>query len=205
MRDSKIQRRRQERGQSMVELLLTIPVFLLLLLNAINFGYFFFTVVHLTGTTRNGLEYGIMGAETVAAPSLPLSGPPTLKSSVSYLAYRDMTGALSNPTSATVQVCSQTNVSGGTGLLGTGANQKSKCVVCTGSTCSAPGTGTWVPSSDPELTSGGTAAFVLNRVDVQYTFTPLIPGAPFNIALLAACGAGNSCTFHRYSEMRAVN
>jgi Flp pilus assembly protein TadG len=193
---------RRQTGQSLVETILIMPLFLLLLLNAINFGYFFMTVLDITATSRSGILYAIMGAETVTAPSLPLSGPPTTKSTVSYLSYRDMTGALSNPTSATIQVCTQTNIVGGSGLNGTGANQKSNCVLCAGGSCT--NTTTWVPSSDPEL-RGTTPAFVLNRVDVQYSFIPLIPGRPFNIALMAACGSGDSCTFHRFAEMRAVN
>jgi Flp pilus assembly protein TadG len=201
-------------GQSLVEIVLMMPLLLLVLLNAVNFGYFFFVVLNLTAAPRNGVEYTIMGSATPAATAQPLSGPPSGILSVSYVTYQDMTGALANPSGATVQVCTATNVSGSplSGLNGPGTpTETAKCVVCTGGTCGAPGTGTWAPHSDPESNSSGTApAFVLNRVDVQYQFIPLIPGTPFNIALLASpictsTGGNLRCTFHRFTEMRAMN
>jgi TadE-like protein len=199
-------------GQSLVETVLMLPLLLLVLLNAVNFGYFFFVVLNITAAPRNGIEYTIMGSATPAAIAQPLSGPPSAILSASYVTYQDMTGALSNPAGATVQVCTATNISGGSGLTNPGTlTEKAKCVVCTGATCGAPGTGTWAPHSDPELNKSNTApAFVLNRVDVQYQFIPLIPGTPFNIALLASpicttTGGNVRCTFHRFTEMRAMN
>ncbi len=207
MRIAKTSLRRSE-GQSIVETVLMLPFLLMLLLNALNFGYFFLTVLNLTAAPRSGVEYTIMGSATPSATAQPLAGPPTAILSVSYDTYRDMTGALNNPTGATLQVCTATNVSGSpaSGLINPGTTtETAKCVVCTGSSCGAPGAGTWVPHSDPELNSSSTApAFVLNRVDVQYQFVPLIPGRIFNIVLLAAC-PGGTCTFHRYAEMRAMN
>ena len=200
---------RCDSGQSIVETVLMLPLLLLLLLNALNFGYFFFTVVNLTGATRNGLEYGIIGSATPAASAQPLTGPATCSAStdpgclsVTYLVQQDMTGALSNPTSATVRICSQTNTTGTPpkGLNGTGASQRANCISCTGTTCGAVDSSGTNVDADPEAPS-----FVLNRVDVTYTFVPLIPGRPFNISLLAACGSGTSCSFHRYVEMRAMN
>jgi Flp pilus assembly protein TadG len=200
---------RRDSGQSIVETVLMIPLLLLLLLNAVNFGYFFLTVLNLTGATRNGLEYGIIGSATPAASAQPSPGPANCSAStdpgclsVTYLVQQDMTGALSNPTSATVRVCSQANTTGtpAKGLNGTGTGQKANCISCTGTTCgTVDNSGTNV-DADPEAPS-----FVLNRVDVTYTFVPLIPGRPFNISLLAACGSGTSCSFHRWVEMRAMN
>jgi hypothetical protein len=199
-------------GQSLVETVLMLPLLLLVLLNAVNFGYFFFVVLNLTAAPRNGVEYVIMGSATPSAIAQPLSGPPSSILSASYLTYQDMTGALANPTGATVQICTATNVSGGTGLNSPGTlAETAKCVVCTGASCGTPGAGTWAPHPDPERNSSNTApAFVLNRVDVQYQFIPLIPGTPFNIALLASpicttTGGNVRCTFHRFSEMRAMN
>jgi Flp pilus assembly protein TadG len=204
--------RRGQTGQSLVETVLMLPLLLLLLLNAVNFGYFFFVVLNLTAAPRNGVEYAIMGAATPSAIVQPQSGPPTSIVSASYLSYQDMTGAVANPTGATIQVCTAMNVSSNTGLNNPGTlTETAKCVVCTGSSCGTPGTGTWAPHSDPENNSSNTApAFVLNRVDVQYQFIPLIPGTPFNIALLASpicttTGGDVRCTFHRFSEMRAMN
>jgi hypothetical protein len=211
---------RRDSGQSLVETVIMLPLLLLLLLNALNFGYFFLVTTNLTAAPRNGVEYGIIGGDTPSAQSLPQSGPPTCTSatdtgclSTSYLTYRDITGAIANATGATVQVCSQMNIDTTTksGLNGTGLNQKANCVVCSNGTCGNPGTGTWTPASDPEANSDSTApAFVLNRVDISKPFIPLIPGTPFNLLLLpiTTCTSSNgsvSCVFHRQASMRAMN
>jgi Flp pilus assembly protein TadG len=197
---------RRQTGQSLLETVLLLPLLLLLLLNALNFGYYFLITLNLTSATRNAVEYTIMGSATPSSAAQPLAGPPSGLLSISNLAYQDLTGAVASPTGATVQVCTGTNVSAGTGLLNPGTTtETAKCVVCAGGSCGAPGAGTWTPNSDPELNAANTApAFVLNRVDVQYQFSPLIPGTPFNIALLTACPAG-TCTFHRFVQMRAMN
>ena len=196
-------------GQSLIEIVLMLPLLLLLLLNALNFGYYFLVALNITSAPRSGVEYSIEGAATPSTITLPNSGLPTAITSVSYLTYQDMTGALYNPTGASVQVCSETNVSSGSGFNGTGSSQKTNCVTCTGSTCGSVGTGSPAPDSDPELNSSSTSpAFALHRVDVTYTFSPLVPGTPFNIFLLASpiCNtAGTSCTFTRHAEMRAMN
>ena len=213
-------RNQRHSGQSLVETVLMLPLLLMILLNALNFGYFFLVTINLAAAPRNGLEYGIMGTASPVASAQPTSGPPTGSGSalsVSYQTYQDMTGALWNPTGATIQICSAVNVDPGTksGLNGTGKNQKANCVTCTnsssGTLCGGVvTTPTWTPDSEPELNSAKTdPAFVLNRVDVQYTFIPLIPGTPFNIALLASpictTTGGVTCTFHRYTQMRAMN
>ena len=195
---------RLDSGQSLVETVLMMPLLLLILLNAVNFGYFFLVTLNLTAAPRSGVEYSIQGSATPSAISLPNAGAPTTIDSVSYLTYQDMTGALNAPTGASIQVCSQTN-----GFNGTGASKKANCVTCSGSSCGSAGTGSPAPDPDPELNSASTApAFVLHRVDVTYQFSPLIPGTPFNIFLLASpiCNAGGtSCTFSRHAEMRAMN
>src|SRR5215831_7737360 len=97
-------RNRSTRGQSMIEALLIMPVLMVLVLNAINFGYFFLVALNLTEAPRAGAAYSILGFASNAAESLPSPGPPTNNSSVSYLTYRDLTGAINSPTSASIQV-----------------------------------------------------------------------------------------------------
>jgi len=197
---------RRQSGQSLVETVLMLPLLLLLLLNSVNFGYFFLVTLNLTAAPRNGVEYGIMGFETPSAISLPPAGPPSGPLTVGYLTQQDMTGALNNPTGASLQICSQSNLDGrNSGVNGTGVNQRANCTTCTGATCTGVGGGGAgiVPHADPEAPS-----FILNRVDVTYTFIPLIPGKPFNLFLMASpiCNAsGSSCTFHRFAEMRTMN
>lgn len=194
--------RRSSSGQALLETALVMPLLLTIVLNAVNFGYFFLMALNITSSARSSGLYSIMGAATPAATALPPAGSSTSTNSVSYLAYQDITGAVYSPsTNAGVQVCSPSvgvNNAGGT-------NQTSKCSTF-GSVGSFP-----APDSDPELNSGNTAtAFLLNRVDVAYQFRPPIPLMPFNIVVLAspACtssGGTVTCTFYRHTEMRAMN
>ena len=189
-------------GQALMETILAMPVLLVLVLNAVNFGFFFLVALNLTGAARNSATYSIMGGATPSSISLPLAGPNTTITSVSYLAYQDLTGAVYSPsTTAGVQVCSPS-----IGINNPGTTTQN-------SMCSAFGSvGTFVAAStDPELNAGNTApAFNLNRVDVVEKFTPPIPYMPFNIVLLVnplcvSAGGSVTCTFYRHIEMRAMN
>ena len=191
-------------GQALVETALIVPFLLMLALNTINFGYFFLVAVNLAAAPRSGALYSIVGSATPTSLSLPAPGSPSSTTSVSYLTYRDMTGALYSPTTqATLQVCSVT-ASPSSPFINPGTSQTVKCVTCSGSSCGSAGAGSPTPHSDLESPS-----FVLNRVDVSYQFTPLIPGTPFNIVLLASpvctTAGGVTCTFHRFAEMREMN
>lgn len=171
-------------GQSLIETALLIPLVLLITFNAINFGYFYFVALHLSAAPRSGVEYSIQGFSTPSADgssggALPSAGPTTSTTSVSWLVYQDMAG-LHNSSSASVQVCTK--------LLGTSAPGTANCTQFpSGSTFPAP-------AADPEP-----ATFVLNRVDVTYTVTPLIPVAAFGLTLTP------SATFHRQVSMRAMD
>ncbi len=198
--------RQSSRGQSLIETALMLPLLLMVVCNVVNLGYFFLVIVNLTGASRTATMYSVEGSSTPAASPLPSSGgatPTTNLLSVTYLAFQDMTGALWNPTGATVRVCSPININAsGSGVNGTGANQNANCETCTsGSGCSTAGTGSPAPSTDPEAPT-----FVLNQVDITYTFSALIPGTIFNVPLDASglCNSG-SCTFTRRARMRAMN
>jgi Flp pilus assembly protein TadG len=189
------------RGQSLVETTLMIPVLLLLILNALNVGYFLFVTLNLTSATRSGIEYAIQGSATPYSTSLA-TATGTTASTVSFLIYQEMTGALYAPGSVTVQVCSPN-----LGTNGTGSTQTSQCQTCTNSSCGSVTTnnGSPAPHSDPEVTSG----FALTRVDVIYTFSTIVPATPFNliVASFPTCsssGGNVSCTFARHAEMRAM-
>lgn len=191
--------RGRSRGQSLVETVLLMPLMLLIVLNVVNFGYFFVVAVNLAAAPRAGVEYSILGFETPGSLELPDAGPPSSAASVSYISQQDLTGAINAPTGATIQVCSQTVG------VNVGPPQTTKCVSCTGSSCGAAGIGNPAPPPDPE-----TPNFILNQVDVKYTFSPLIPGTPFGLALLplptcSSSGGNVTCTFHRQVLMRAIN
>lgn len=198
---------RGERGQSLVETILVVPVLLLLVCNVVNLGYFFLVVVNLTGASRSAALYSIEGSYSPYALSEPGSGTSssTITSTpgtVTYAAYQDLTGAVWNPTGASVQVCSQMNINSatGAGVNGSGSSQVANCETCTSSGCGSAGAGSPAPSADPEAPS-----FVLNEVDISYTFSTLIPGGIFNLPLKASpfCNGG-TCTFVRKARMRSM-
>ena len=84
---------------------------------------------------------------------------------------------------ASVQVCSQS-----IGLNNQGqTNQTAQCQQF------GPTATFAAPASDPE-----SPGFVLHRVDVQYTVTPLIKSGIFNLVM------PRSLSFHRQVSMRAV-
>jgi hypothetical protein len=164
-----------EDGQSLVESALVIPLFLLIVFNAVNFGYFFFIAINLASAPREGVEYSIQGSATPATPSLPAA------TAVRDLTYSDMVG-LAGSSGATVQVCTM--------LQGLAAPGRSNC------TTYPSGTGP-TPDADPEPSS-----FVLHRVDVTYTVSPLIPTS---LNLFGVSLTPGSLTFHRQVSMRAMN
>jgi Flp pilus assembly protein TadG len=196
-------------GQSLVETALMMPLILMLTLNAVNFGYFFFVTVNLAASPRSAALYSIQGSSSPTSSALPPAPSSTDKQtsastntlSVAHLLYQDMIGALASPqTKASAQIC--------TAALGQNPKtNKWQCVTCStySGNCSAPfdspgGT----DYTDPE------ASFVMNRIDVHYQFSPLINGTPFNIVLLASpvctsTGGSVNCTFHTKSSMRALN
>lgn len=170
--------RSSEGAQSLVETALVLPLFLIITFNAANFGYFFFVAINLASAPREGVEYSIQGFSTPGQLNLPDAGPSTSETSVSWLTYQDMAG-LRNSTGAQVQVCTK--------ALGVDpVSRKANCTQFGGGTFPAP-------AADPEPT-----AFVLHRVDVRYTVSPLIPGALFNLII-------PSLTFHRQVSMRAMD
>jgi Flp pilus assembly protein TadG len=183
--------RSESSGQSVVETALAIPFLFVIILNAINFSYFFFVALNLTAAPRSGAEYSILGSATPAATALPQAGSSlTTTLGVSYLPVQDladMAGVTSSGGAVEIQVCTAAN-----GVSGSGSSQTSTCTQYNGFTATTP-------DSDP-----GAPTFVLNRVDVKYTFSPLFPGAPFNLASLAFCSSTTSCTFYRHVEMRAM-
>jgi hypothetical protein len=191
---------RNNSGQALVETAFILPLLLTLILNAVNFAFFFLMALNITASSRSGGIYAIMGGATPAGIGLPKAGPPTVTgcqatgTTVSDLALLDMYGAVYCPTLANtgVNVCSSR-----IGVSGSGSTAKT--------TCTNYGIGSsTTPDSDPEA-----PAFLLGRVDVAYQFNPPIPQTPFNALLLVAPNCSSSggtvtCTFYRHIEMREM-
>jgi Flp pilus assembly protein TadG len=166
-------------GQSLIETALLLPIMLTIVCNAVNIGYFFFVALNLATAPRQGVEYSIQGPAGFQQFELPSA------SSVSSLVYGDITGAIPSTVNTPTQVCS---VSLGLNPNGRGtSNQVPNCADY-GNAGSVSG-----PDPDPEA-----PYLVLNRVEIQYTVTPLIPGTVFNVVLPP------SLTFQRMVEMRVM-
>src|SRR5947209_20391709 len=116
---------RAQAGQSLLETVLIMPLMLLVVLNVINFGYFFVVALNLAAAPRSGVEYSILGFATPGSLTLPAAGPPSTTTAVSYLSQQDLTGAISAPTTASLQICSQV-----LGFNGSGSSQKVNCTTC---------------------------------------------------------------------------
>src|SRR5438067_3098897 len=153
---------RDHRGQALLETALMMPLMLILVLNAMNLGYFFFVTTNLAAATRTGALYSIVGPGSPGTTNYPSANTGSLP--VTTLIYQELTGAVwTTPNSAnvTIQVCSA-----GLGTAGGSGSVRSNCVSCNSSaTCSSQTAGsgasaTFVPDFDPE-----NATFVLNRVN----------------------------------------
>lgn len=172
-------RSKVDSGQSIVETALVMPLILLIIFNAVNFGYYFYVAIHLASAPRQGVEYSIQGFSSPKQLSLPNAGPSTSQTSVSWLTFQDMAGLIS-ASNQQVQVCSKN--------LGLSAPGKPNCQ-------QFPAGATFpTPNADPEP-----AFFVLNRLDVRYTVSPIIPVNLFGLTLTP------SANFHRQVSMRALD
>jgi len=188
---------KDSRGQSLVETALMLPLLLMLILNAVNFGYFLLIAINLISATRNGIEYAISGSLTPRNRPLPSAGGSltgTTATTVDSLIVQEL-GAF-NPGNLAVQVCSLS--------LGSGAGSEPTTSCATAG--SAPGP---VPTPDPDPESSTYPGYALNRVDVWYSFQPLIPATPFTLAVLtipscSSSGGTTTCIFRSHAEMRAM-
>jgi Flp pilus assembly protein TadG len=177
---------RDVRGQALIETALILPLLLVLVFNTVNFGYFLVVAINLAAAPRTGALYSILGSQTTSTPALPAPGV------VNSLTVGDLTGAIYNGVNTKVQVCTPTaGFDTSTG--------RPNCVQFNMSP-------TYAVAADPEGSS-----FVLNQVDVTYSFSPLIDKTFFNAAVLATgfpcsvSGGNVYCTFHRRVYMRAMD
>jgi Flp pilus assembly protein TadG len=171
-------------GQSLLETALTIPLLLALAFNLINFAYFWFMILTLAAAPRTGVQYSIQGGTVSSTSSTPST------TSVSTVVTDNVTNAVKGATTANVavRVCSATangGVNSTTGIANCDTNTAGASFnfPSVNATCCA----------DPEE-----PAFVLNRVDVGYTVTPIIPGPAFGLFL------PSNLVFQRHATMRSL-
>jgi hypothetical protein len=166
-------------GQSLLEVALFLPLLVLLIGYAVDFGYFFIVAANLTSAARTATQYSVLGYQTPGQLTLPAAGPMTTVTSVAASALGDLGSLVNSSTTTTIQVCSKS----------LGMNGKlPKC-----SSYGPVGT-SYVPIQDPEAPT-----FVLQRVDVAYTVQPPVPMSFFKVSLLP------TMNFHRQVSMRAMD
>jgi Flp pilus assembly protein TadG len=168
-------------GQSLIGAALMLPLLLSVLFNAVNAGYFFFVYLNLSTAPRQGAEYSIQGLSTYQQSALPGAD------SVQSLVQASIQGAIPSAANVPIRVCS---LSLGLDPQSIGGGNQIPL-------CNSYGSGTAnfsTVQADPEA-----PYLVLNRVDIQYTVTPLIQGAIFNLVF------PSSLNFQRTVYMRAQN
>ena len=169
---------RGQEGQSLVETAIAMPLLLGLAFNIINWGYLWFMVLALSAAPRMGAQYTTQGGAAGTAIAVPST------TAVRDLVWENVTNAVRGATTSNVavQVCSSAK-----GVTGSGASTITQCDQF-GPAFTFP-----APAADPEA-----PVFVLDRVDVEYTVTPIIPGTAFNVILPA------NLKFHRQVSMRSL-
>jgi Flp pilus assembly protein TadG len=101
-----------EHGQSLLEFAMILPILVLLIVNVVNFGAFFYAWVTVANAARAGAQYAVMAAATVGAPEPPSAGQ------VTTVITNDAAN-LPNIGSLRVRVC--TNTAGTQSCTGTGS------------------------------------------------------------------------------------
>jgi hypothetical protein len=198
---------KKQRGQSLIETVLVMPLLLWLLLTAVNFAYMLLMAINAAASPRNGIEYSIMGNATPAAIALPPALNQSNSTSVAYVSQSDMLVTYNPSTNVGGQVCSPS--------IGpyTSQGTSNEAVRCSSwnTTYTFPSMKNECNSGVPncEANSSGAPLFTMNKVDVVYRYTPLIPSTILNAFLYAvpscsSSGATFTCSFHRYVVMRAM-
>jgi len=169
---------RGEEGQSLLETAFSVPLLMGIAFNLINLGYFWFMLIALSASSRQGVQFATQGG----AAGTGVSAPGT--TSVSNLVYENMTSGITGATTsnAAVRVCTSAK-----GVTGTGSSQVTQCDTF------GPAFAFSAITADPEAPT-----FALDRVDVEYTVTPIIPGSAFNVIL------PSNLKFARHISMRSL-
>jgi Flp pilus assembly protein TadG len=167
----------RDEGQSLLETAVAMPLLLSIAFNIINLSYCWFMVLSLSAAPRQAVEFSAQGGQALSTTSAPTAAM------VSQVAYDNMTNAVRGATTGntSVRVCSAS-----VGAVDSKTNI---------APCSSFGPGFSFPANtaDPEA-----PVFVLNRVDIEYTVTPPIPGTVFNVVL------PSTLNFQRHVSMRSL-
>lgn len=101
--------RRRERGQAVVEFALILPLMILLVLIAIDFGRLFYTYVGMTNAAREGAAYGSQHASCLVPSDGVVCADPA---NITYVTRQEAGG---DPTLAVSKACSPSCASSSSG------------------------------------------------------------------------------------------
>jgi Flp pilus assembly protein TadG len=162
----------RERGSSLVEFALILPLLTLLAVNMVNFGAFFFAWITIANAARTASQYAAMAGATVTSPT------PATAGQVAAVVAADISSLMNN-SSLAVRVCTRNGAT----------------VACTTS-----GTGSF---TDPPADARAEASsYVMQWVDVKYTYQPVIP--LFRFPGLGINATLPTTTLHRQTVMRML-
>jgi Flp pilus assembly protein TadG len=169
-------------GAGLLETAVAMPVLFAIAFNIINLAYFWFMVLTLSAAPRQAVQFSVQGG---AASD---NGGPPKTDAVSQVVFDNMTNAVKGATSSNtaVRVCAANSFAAVNTTIGTGCDPYGN----TAFTFPAP---TTACCKDPEA-----PFFVMNRVDVEFTVTPIIPGAAFGVLL------PSNLKFSRHVSMRSL-
>jgi Flp pilus assembly protein TadG len=161
-------------GQALIEFALVLPLLLVLVVNVVNFGSFFFAWITMANAARAGAQYMCLGFSSVGSLRSPNDAE------VANVVAADIY-TLENRSSLAVRVCRK---------------KSGVAAVCATPT----GSGTFTdPAADTRPES---PFFVMGWVDVQYTYRPIFSG--FSLPGLGIYATLPPLTLHRQSVMRLI-
>ncbi len=155
-------------GQALIEYLLLLPMVLVLILNVVNMGAFFFAWITVANTAHAAANYAALAGASAGGVQ------PASAAKLTALVTAASASLPNNP-SITANICRNFN----------------------GAITTVSGTCTSIPA-DSEPTQ-----YVLTSVDVNYTYTPLIP-AGFQFSNLKVYVTIPPSTIHQRAVMRTL-
>jgi Flp pilus assembly protein TadG len=179
-------------GGSLLETALMLPILVVMLVFAVDFGYLFLVAGNLVTSSRNAALYSIQGFSTPAQQQIPSAGTSNSladTAGVAGVAGGDLGGLANSTTKTQVSVCSKN--------LGVVAVKSNGTTVGYNTSCGTYPSGNMnvTPDTDPESLNG----LLLQRVDVIYTVNFPIPLQLFNVSIVPPP------VFHWQVEMRAID
>ena len=173
-------RRVNERGQTLVEYALMVPLLFILIANIVNFGGLLYGWITVANAARAGAQYGAMGGAYATYPTTATLAQ--IKTLVENEASALPNSSSTNPV---VTVCE---------------NNNGTVIDWGGGTCPA---GVTSPPQDPE-DAAGTTTYSSLAIDVTYTYTQFISsGLKFPILHLFTLALPTS--IHTRIVMRVLN